>query len=65
MHAKSAEDTFVTRGFQNWKLDTAAFRQHEISTFHKEAVERVITLPAHTLYSMKVFQNWKVHRVHL
>lgn len=46
MSAKSAEDAFVTRGFQNWKLATTVFRQHELSACHKEAVERVITLPA-------------------
>ena len=48
MRANSAEDAFATRGFHNWKLATATFRQHELSTFHKEAVERVITLPAAT-----------------
>ena len=48
MHAKSAEDVFVTRGFQDWKLATTAFGQHEISAFHKQAIERVITLPAAT-----------------
>ena len=48
MHAKSAEDAFVTRGFQNWKLATTAFHKHELSAFHKEAVKRVITLTAAT-----------------
>ena len=48
MRAKSAEDVFATREFQSWKLATAVFRQHEVSAFHKEAVERVITLPATT-----------------
>ena len=34
------------RGFQNWTLATAIFREHELSAFHKEEVERIITLPA-------------------
>ena len=48
MRAKSAEDASVARGFQNWKLATKAFRQHELSAFHKEAVKRVITLTVAT-----------------
>ena len=48
MRAKSAEDAFVTREFQNWKLGTTVFRQHELNAFRKEAVERVITLPEAT-----------------
>ena len=46
MQARNAEDVFVTRGFHNWKLATASFRQHEVSACHKEAVERLFTLPA-------------------
>ena len=45
---KSGKNMFVTRGFQNWKLATTVSRQHELSAFHKEVVERVITLPAAT-----------------
>ena len=49
MRAKSAEDAFATRGFQNWKLiATTVFRQHELGAFHEEAVERVIALPKAT-----------------
>ena len=50
MRAKSAaiEDVFATRGFQNWKLSTTVFRQHELSAFHKKEAERVITPPAAT-----------------
>ena len=45
MRAKSAEDAFATRGFQNWRLiATTVFRQHELGAFHKEAVEREIAL---------------------
>ena len=45
---KSAEDAFVTRAFQNWKLATTVLRQHELSAFLIEAVKRVLTLPAAT-----------------
>ena len=48
IRTKSAEDAFVTRGFQKWKLATKAFRQHELSAFHKAAVKRVIALTAAT-----------------
>ena len=45
MSAKSAEDAFATRGFQNWKLiATTVFCQQELGAFHKEAVERIIAL---------------------
>ena len=48
MRAKSAEDAFMTRGFQNRNPANKAFRQHELSACHEEDVERVITLPAAT-----------------
>ena len=48
MSFRSAEDAFILRGFQNWKLATSVFRQHELSNCHKEAVEKIITLPATT-----------------
>ena len=49
MRAKSAEDVFATRGFQNWKLiANTVFRYHELGAFHKETVERIITLPEAT-----------------
>ena len=41
---KSAQDTFVIRGFETWKLATTVVCQHKLRVFHKEAVERVITL---------------------
>ena len=37
---------FVTRGYQNWKDATAAFRKHESSSSHKQAVEQVVTNPS-------------------
>ena len=36
-------------GSSNWKLATSVFRQHELSNCHKEAVQKIITLPATTL----------------
>ena len=46
MRAKSAEDAFATRGFQNWKLiATTVFRQHELGAFQEEAVEHGIAPP--------------------
>ena len=38
----------VSKGFSNWKDATVAFRAHETSLCHKEAVEMVLTLPATT-----------------
>ena len=39
----------MSRGFCNWKDRTIAFRNHENSLCHKEAVEKVLlTLPATT-----------------
>ena len=36
----------MTKGYSNWKDATVAFRNHERSSCHIEAVEMVITLPA-------------------
>ena len=43
-----ADAAFIQRGFQNWKDATVAFVAHEKSLCHKEAVEKVITLPTTT-----------------
>ena len=48
MRAKSAQNAFEIREFETWKLATTVFRQHELSAFRNEAVERVITLSAET-----------------
>ena len=45
------ERAFITRGFTNWKDATASkmgFTSHDRSDCHKEAVERLLTLPANT-----------------
>jgi len=48
MRIRNAEDAFISRGFSNWKLATSVFRQHEVTNCHKEAVEKIVTLPATT-----------------
>ena len=44
--------TFIHRGYANWKDasgKTGAFCKHESSSFHKQAVEVIYTLPRTTL----------------
>ena len=48
LNAANADAAFITRGFQNWKDATGTFRGHELSSCHKKAVEKVITLAATT-----------------
>ena len=38
----------MTRGFSNWKDGTVAFRNHEKSACHHQAVEVIVTLPSTT-----------------
>ena len=45
LRSGSADQAFISKGFQNWKNATSSFREHEQSSCHKEAVEMVITLP--------------------
>lgn len=45
MSVRNVEDTFISRGFNNWKLATSVFQQHELSSCHKEAIGKIITLP--------------------
>lgn len=39
---------FISSGFQNWKDGPRGFSKHEASDCHKEAVEKLITLPEST-----------------
>ena len=39
----SGDPAFVPKGFNNWK---DSFRKHESSAFHKETIQKLITLPA-------------------
>jgi hypothetical protein len=48
LRSGNANVAFISRGFQNWKDATIAFRTHESSSCHKEAVEQMITLPVTT-----------------
>ena len=44
IRAKSAEDAFATKVFQNWNLAAKTVLEHELSAFHKVAVERVYVI---------------------
>ena len=46
--AGNSEGAFISRGFSNWKDATISFRKHDSSSCHKEAFEKMITLPATT-----------------
>ena len=41
-------ETFVVKGFSNWKDATSSFKKHQASKAHGEAVQAVITLPKTT-----------------
>lgn len=45
---ESAADTFVSKGFTNWKDATVAFQSHQQTKCHKDAVDVVITIPSTT-----------------
>ncbi|KAH3883762.1 hypothetical protein DPMN_007729 [Dreissena polymorpha] len=42
------DGSFISDGFSNWKEGPVQFREHDGSECHKEAVERLETLPATT-----------------
>ena len=46
MTAKRVDPSFVQKGFSYWKDATIAFKKHESSECHKEAVQVMISLPA-------------------
>ena len=39
----------VINGYTKWKYTTVGFRNHELSGYHQEAVEIIITLPSTTM----------------
>ena len=39
LKSSKREEAFITRGYKNWKHATTAFRKHEESDCHKEALE--------------------------
>ena len=48
LRSSSLEPAFISTGYTNWKdatVKTAGFNAHERSECHKEAIERLITLP--------------------
>lgn len=46
LKCSTADIAFITRGYQNWKDATIAFRNHKSSACHKDAVAVMITIPA-------------------
>ena len=44
--APKADGAFINNGFQNWKNATVAFRNHECSGTHKDAVHQMVTIPS-------------------
>lgn len=48
MKVHNGEPAFISKGFSNWKDATIAFKKHELSTCHHEAVDVMITIPATT-----------------
>ena len=42
--APKADGVFINKGFKNWKNATVAFRNHECSGIHKDAVRQIITI---------------------
>lgn len=46
--SKNISESFVSKGFSNWKDATSSFKKHQASKAHSEAVDFVITLPKTT-----------------
>ena len=46
--SNNISETFVTKGFSNWKDATSSFKKHQASKAHGEPVQAVITLPKTT-----------------
>ena len=42
------ETTYISTGYKNWKESTTRFPVHESSRCHKDAVLKMVTLPATT-----------------
>ena len=40
------EPTFIKTGFTYWKEGTAAFKKHEASSCHREAMQSLVILPS-------------------
>ena len=46
--SNNADSAFTSKGFTNWKDATVKFGIHQASKCHKEAVLKVVTIPATT-----------------
>ena len=46
MKESSAEPSFISSGFSNWKDATVAFKKHQLSACHHKAVDVMITIPS-------------------
>ena len=46
--SSNADSAFISAGFTNWNKASEKFSTHEASKCHKEAVMRMVTLPAPT-----------------
>ena len=44
--AFKGDGAFINKGYQNWKDATVAFRNHESSGTHKDAVHHMVTVPS-------------------
>ena len=44
--SKYGDKVFTTRGFSNWKDAKVAFKNHKKTSYHKEAVQAVVVVPA-------------------
>ena len=45
MIQKCADKAFIDCGYTNWKDALAAFKKHEGTICHKEAVDVIVTIP--------------------
>lgn len=48
LSVSSLESTYISSGYTNWKDASAKFADHKDSRCHKEAVLKMVTLPATT-----------------
>ena len=49
LSCKNLDPAFISTGFTNWKDASVKFRSHDTSNFHKEVVEKLVTLPSCTM----------------
>ena len=64
VHPMHADEAFIVRGFTNWKDATVKFDMHPSSKCHREAVLRLVTIPATTLDVSAQHQREKLEHRH-